>query len=259
MVRMRQMRIVSYIAVLLLITMYIAPAASVAKGERKPPPPPRKTMLIFPFEDVAQSSVEGLSQNLADSIQSELSASGMYQAFVFSERIPSIMRAKQETTLKPDDLRGPFGTEESQIDNAVKIAREMAVDLVLLGSIDDVVSDPTNKKAEVTLSVVVVDGRTGVPVSTLAATGEAPENTDSTNEADLIAMAAGNAVSKLVKEIAPEPVVLVAPVAEKKKKTSIFRKLLVPLLLGAAVGLVIASGNNDNDSDPIDDPPVNPF
>ena len=258
MVRMRQMRMVSYIAVLLLVAMYIAPTACIAKGEKKLPPPPSKAMLVFPFEDNAQSPIEGLPLELANSIQNGLSAAGAYQTFVFSDQIPSIRRAVMETTLKADDLRGPFGTEQSQITGAVKIAKEMAADLILVGSIDEVTSDPANKKAQVTLTAVVADGRTGEAIKTLAVTGETPANTDSTIETDLIAMAAGDAVAKLVKEVSPEPVVPVKPVVEKKKKTSLFRRLVVPLLLGAAVGLIIgSSGGSSNDA--IDNPPVNPF
>jgi hypothetical protein len=258
MLRMREMRLVSYVAALLLIAMYIAPSAGLAKGESKPPPPPPKTIVIFPFDDLAGSPVEALSEELASSIQNGLSATGSYRAYAFTERLAPIQRAVMETILKPDDLKGPFGTEKEQIESAVKIAREMAADLVLVGSIDEVTSDPANKKAEVTLSAIVADGRTGEALRTLATTGEAPANVESTSAVELVALAAGDAVAKIVKEIAPEPVEPVKPVVERKSKMSRLRKLVLPLLVGLAVGLIASSGDDGGGGDGIDIPPEPP-
>ncbi len=78
----------------------------------------------------------------------------------------------------------------------------------------------------------------------------------------MIALAAGDAVTKMVKEIVPEPVQKTnnAPVVERKKKSFGLKKLLVPVIVGLAVGLIASSGSDSSSSSgDIDQPPVSPF
>ncbi|MBI2844314.1 MAG: hypothetical protein HYX78_13010 [Armatimonadetes bacterium] len=251
------MRIISFTAMLLLASMYIAPTVSIAKGG-KPVATPAKTVVIFPFVDEAKSPVEALTEDLPKSIQSELSSSGAFRAFAFSERLPSIQRALMENTLKKDDVEGPFGIEKDNVANTLKVAREMAAELILVGSIDGATADVANKKAEVTLTAVLANGRTGTPVKTIAVTGSTPDNVSATDANDLISQAAGQAVASLVKEIVPQGVVIEKPVVEKKRSSG-FRKLLLPVLLGLAIGLVASSGGDDGGSSGGDAPPPVPF
>lgn len=259
MIRIRQMRLVSYIAVMLLVVMYVVPTACVAKEARKPVPPPTKTVVIFPFHDEAQSPLDTLGKDLPDSIQTSLSATGSYRAFAFSERLPSVQRAVIETTLKKDDLQGPFGTDPAQLAAALKISHELASDQILVGSIDSVKVDSANKKAEVALTAILADGKTGESLKTIAVTGEAPATVQPMSDKDLVALAAGDAVAKLTREIAP---VVQQPVEEpvvSRKRSSGGRKLVFSLLLGLAVGLIATSGNGSSDSGTPDNPPPVPF
>ena len=255
--RIRQMRVVSYVTALVVAAVYLAPAAGVARGGQKPAAVPLKTLVVFPFEDVAKSPLETLSNDLPQGIQSGLSTAGAYRAFAFSERLPSVQRAVLETTLRKEDLKGPFGIEADQLANALKVTREMAADMMLVGTIDDVKCDPATKKAQVTLTAVVADGRTGEAAKTVAVTGETPANTKSSNANDLIAQAAGDAVTKIVKEIAPQQVA--PPKAAAPKRASGIRKLILPLLIGVAVGLVASASGGSSGSGAIDNPPPSPF
>lgn len=269
MVRIRQMRMVSYLAVLLMIAMYIAPAAGIAKSAPKAAPIQARTVLVFPFENTAKSSVETLSEDLLESVQTSLSTSGALRAMAFSDKLPSIQRSVRELTLKADDIKGPFGTDKDQITSALKVGREIASDLVLIGTIDDIQADATGKKAEITLTAVLADVRTGEPVKTVAVTGQAPANTTSTIEADLIAQAAGDAVAKMTRELVPAGQAVATPattqgntpvvVKKSKKKTSMLRKLLIPLVIGVAAALISSSGDDNDGGEEMDNPPPSPF
>jgi len=264
MLRIRQMRLAPYVVALLLFVMYVAPTAAFAKGRKKPAPPPAKTIVVFPFQIAATSPVETLGQDLPASIQTALSGSGAFRAFVVSEQLPSVRRAIQEGSLKSDDVKGGFGTEKEQIARAVKVAREMAADLLLVGSVDEVKVDTAKKKAEVSITVVLADVRTGEATKTVAVTGETPANTESTMESDLVAQAAGAAVAKLKSEIVPagqqQPSTKPGstPTGERKR-TSGIRRLILPVLLGLAVGLVASGGSSNSGSSGVDNPPIRPY
>lgn len=265
MVRIRQMRLASYVAMLLLVTMYLAPVANCApKPDHKTAPEPLKTVVVFPFANEAKTVIDGLPIDLADGIQARLNLAAGYRGTAFTDRLPSMMRAIQELTLKAEDLKGPFGTEKPQLMTAVKIAHEMVADLVLVGSIDDVKFDVDRKTAEVTLSALLADGRTGETVKSLAITGTAVSTAASPTQAELVSLATGDAVTKMVRDIAPEPAKM-PPTAviqdSTKKKASGFRKFLVPFLLAVGIGIAVSHGGskNSNGGTVDDGHPDNPF
>ncbi|MEN6521414.1 MAG: hypothetical protein ABFD46_09750 [Armatimonadota bacterium] len=269
MIRIRQMRLVSYIAALLIVTMYISPVASFAK--RGPSNVlQKKTILVYPFENAVKSSIETLSDDIAKSLQSAIKSTDGLNAVVFSDRLPSIQRSVRELTLKPDDVKGPFGTDQDQIACALKVSKEIAADLQLIGSIDAVQVDTAANKAEVTLSAVLTDIRTGETVKSIAITGKAPANTSKV-DAELVAMAAADAVAQMTKELAPagqtinseptttkgnEPVVVKT---RNKKKKSALRRFIIPLVIGVTIALVSSNSDDNSSSEDIDNPPVVPF
>jgi TolB-like protein len=273
MVTIRQMRLVSYISVLLLITMYILPAAEAAKRKTNVDQAQKKTVLVFPFENASKSSIETFSDDLLDGMQAAVSSSGVFSALAYSDKLPSIQRAIRDLALKADDVKGPFGTDKEQVGKAVKLSREVAADLVLVGSVDDIQINAAANKAEVTLTAVLADASTGDSLRTLAITGQAPANNKATTEADLVALATGDAVTKLAKELVPEAQKIAAvqqetgstanaPVVvktQKSKKKSVLKKYIIPLVIGITVALIASSNNDNGDSEIIDTPPDNPF
>jgi hypothetical protein len=183
----------------------------------------------------------------------------------FSDKLHSIKRAKMETTLKEEDLKGPFGTEKDQMACALKVANETAADLILVGSIDEVKVDAAKKTANVTLSAVIANSRTGTPIKTVAVTGLIASTSDQViTDSDLITLAASDAATKLVREIVPDqPVVIQGQVqgqyvnsSNKKKKSSGIRKFIIPIVVVAVAAIAIAaSSGGDDDNDDLDNPP----
>jgi hypothetical protein len=233
------MRFAPYVATALLFAMYAAPVQA-AKRTVVVTPPPAKSILVFPFDNSAQvapeflESVQTLGQDTQLSLQTSLSAKGTCRALAFSERLPSVQRAVQEGTLKKEDLKGPFGLEKDATLLALKLAREVAADLMLVGAIDV---------------------RTGEVVKNVGLTGKTPEGTKSTSATDLISQAAADAVSKLAAEIAPPAGAAPAVVPPVRKKSS-SRKTLLYLLLAAAAGIAIS--NAGDGTAPVDDQPPPP-
>jgi hypothetical protein len=258
MIRIRQMRLAQYVAVVLLLAMYVFPSVGMARGKAKTTEmPPAKTIVIFPFDNTTKSSVETLSKDIQQSMQNALSEAGGYRVYAFSEQLPSVQRALLETTLKKDDLKGPFGTEKEQIATALKIGREMAADLILVGTIDDAKVDTEKHTGVIALTAVVVDVKTGEP-KTIGVAGAVPANSTVTTEAGLIGLASDDAVGRLVKVIVPQPIVKPEQRAEvPSKHKSSFKKIVVGLLLGAAVGLAVANRSSGS-SEGTDNPPPPP-
>ncbi len=268
MIRIRQMRLVTYLAVVLLIAMYIAPAALAAKKvSSKPVTQPAKTIIVFPFEDSSEGAPESLSNDLAQSIQATIGADGAFRAIAFSTQLPSIKRARLETALTDADLKGPFGIEKAQMASAIKIANQTAVDMLLVGTIDEVAADTESKTASATMTAILADANTGAPVKTIAVTGTVPEGATGETESELIAFAAGDAVTKIVNEISPlgiqvassEPALATGPVvARSSKKKSGISKFIIPIVI-AVVALAVSSDSDDEVDDDLDDPPWHPL
>jgi hypothetical protein len=185
----------------------------------------------------------------------------------FSDKLPSIKRAKMETTLKEEDLRGPFGTDKNQMASAIKVASETAADLILVGSIDDVQVNTDKKTANVTLSAVVANARTGVPVKTVAVTGAVASDKQDITDAELVFMASSDAATKLVREIVPDqPVVIQGQIQgqrvsapAKKKNSSGIRKFIIPIVVVAAIAIAASGSDSDSDNDDLDGPPPSPL
>lgn len=256
MIRIRQMRMVSYIAVMLLFTMYILPAACFAKGSHQPALPVR-SIVVFPFENTTEISLDKAGQDMPVCIQGNLSATGVYRAYAYNERIPSIQRAVREVPLKQEDVEGPFGAGKDGVAKAIRLAKEMSADFALVGTIEDTKVDVAKSIASVTMSACIVDVKTGDTVKTIAVTGNVLTGTKS-NEAELIAGATNDAVTKMVKEIAPNPVPGNQQVVSRKK-TSWTKKLFIPILLGVAVGIIASSNHGGNSNNADTDLPPTPY
>lgn len=258
MFRIRQTRVARYVAAMLVLTMYIFPAVCAAKSP-KAVLPPAKTILVFPFEDSTKWASESLSKDIQVRIQNGLSSTGSFTAVVYSEALPSIQRAVLETSLKKDDLKGPFGIEKSQIDGALKIAREAAADLILVGSVDDAKVDTTKHTGQVTITTMLVDVRTGEG-KTVAVTGNAPTGAAVATESDLVYAAGSDAATRLVKVTAPDQAATPIQTVSVKKKKNYTRTIVIGLLLGLTVGLLASNSNSSNGSaGTVDNPPGGPF
>jgi|GEM_PF-2626801 hypothetical protein len=244
MIRMRERRLARYVAVMLLLNMYIVPACLAAGASKAVPV---RTCLVFPFEVTGSGVPESLAADLQSKIQTGLSMSGGFRAISFSENMPSVQRAVLETAIKKDELKGPFGIEKEQVDVAVKIGRETGVDCVLVGVVE-ASADAANHTGSVTITAEMVDVKTGQQ-NTVGVSGVSSSDSGA-GVVVLISQAASDAASKLVTSLTPPgaiPVKTNGGTAEKKSKS---KWLWILLLAGAAAALSGGSSSSGGDDNP---------
>lgn len=261
MVRFRQTRLTAYVAILVLVAMYIAPIANAAhRGAAAP----SKTVIVFPFQTPTECPLDTLGADIASSLTSSLDGPGGYKVFAMSDKMPSIKRALREGAVKKDDVQGPFGLEKEHIQTALKIAREAAADYALVGSVDDLKSDAKAKTGDMTVSACLIDVKTGQSVRTEVVTGKVPAGSKAITESDLVAQAGGDATAKLVADMAmpttPQGMGTVAhKTASKNNNTA---KWIIGALIAVGVGVAVSSHNSSNNSggnnNGIDNPPAPP-
>ncbi len=259
MLRFRKTRFAGFVAVMLLVSMYIAPAVTFAASGKSANI--QQTIIVLPFATPANCPIDTLGGDMASSVASGLSAAKGVTAFGLTERLPAIRRATQvDKTLKKEDLAGPFGTEKDQIQLALKIAREVAADYVLVGSIDDITTDNDTKKADVMVSASLVNVSTGEIVKTDVVTGQSAPSTKADDSSVWVSQASGDAVAKIVANTATTQTNMQMlntntnnVVHKKSKKTT----WLVGLLVAVGAGIAL-SGGSDSSGGGIDNPPPPP-
>lgn len=120
-------------------------------------------------------------------------------ALNFEERLPSVARGVQEGSLRKADTAGPFAGESSA---AGKIARDVRADVYIVGDIEDLKLNEQAKSAELTLSAQLADAESGDIIKAVVVSGRSPEGASASSK-ELLALAAGDAVNKLVGELVP--------------------------------------------------------
>jgi hypothetical protein len=75
---------------------------------------------------------------------------------------------------------------------------------VLSGSVEDYQIDSANKVAQITVSVNLINVKTGKVAKTLLVTGRTPDGATASEEDDVRALAAGDAVAKLKAQLLEE-------------------------------------------------------
>ena len=95
----------------------------------------------------------------------------------------------------------PFSDDRSK---SLKLARLLAADYFIVGAIEDVKVDPLKKTAEMTLSMNLMDAKSGKLVKTLLVSGMTPAKSASASQEDAVAMAAGDAITKLKAQLLEE-------------------------------------------------------
>ena len=247
------------VAIGLVLVMYVLPgaggAAALAAAKPLPSPQPTLTLTVLPFDKVAQEGSSSLGADLATAVKSALEPSGKFYAVGFSERLPSVQRAISEASLTKRDTEGPFSTDKAL---AVKVARAVGADVVVVGSVDQIKIDAANGVAEVAVSAQIIGVESQEVLDTLALTGKnTAKPKEGTGEADLVSLAAGDAAVKIAAAIAADPKLaqvqakpsLVPPPASKPKKSGrALNYLLLAILLVAGVALVGGGHHHGNNA-----------
>ncbi|MEI6914982.1 MAG: hypothetical protein WCL39_07615 [Armatimonadota bacterium] len=169
---------------------------------------PRMGMLIFPFNaaDVEkESNVLGLL--VATTVKDGLLRSTLYEGIAFSDRHPAIKRAKYvDTSLKDNELKGPFGIEPEEVQKCVKIANVMETPKLLVGTVQDLQIDREKHQASVTITAEIVDTISGRIDKTLVATGRSPDTMNAGTDSQYAAAAVDAATVELINQLVPQVV-----------------------------------------------------
>jgi len=260
MIRFRRTRTTGYIAVLLIFALYVAPVAQAA-ASGSDPFSLKKRLLIFPFATQAGMS-DSAGGQAAAALSGMFQGDKTYEPMVFSRRHPSVQRAiLVEKTLSNSDMLDEFGGQDQE--SALKIARQLRVDSIVLGDVEKINYDPQKNVGEVTISATVIDVRTGAVVGKpIVAAGQTPSSIKPRTEGEAISLAAGDSVTKIAQAMG------VNPQAErvKVKRTASHKSgrgngLLLALLLGLGISLAGGGGGSSGGApvEPPDDPPPSPY
>lgn len=172
------------------------------KSKKHAAPTAQTSVVVFPFDTATSTTVpEGFGENVASYLRGMLAESNQYMAFLFRDRLAPIQRAKDDTTLKTQDLTAPFAEDKEK---ALKLAQILACDVYLVGAIEDYQFDPAKKAATLTLSAEMYDGKSGRLLGQYLVTGSADESSKAGTEDEYMAVAAGKAVDALKERILPQ-------------------------------------------------------
>jgi hypothetical protein len=230
----------------------------------------KPTLLIFPFDrgEGAVTISSTMGPDLADAIKFALTGSRYYDSIVFTDRLPTVRRSLEDGAVRKDDVVGPFA--ENMAEKALKLGRLMSADLVLVGSYDDF-KHPDNQAAGMTLNVQVFDVNTAKQVKMIAVTGQSSATAKRGGEDEYAALAAADAVNKIVKDLTPDPAtggsrpVTYAPAPRNSSGSFWTRKstIAVALLLGIAAAVLATrnsgGGSSSGGGGGGDNPPPGPF
>jgi len=196
----------SLVAIALLLVSGSADAGlfGLFGSKKKPKPLPTESLIVFPFdqEEGGARIPEEFGVDIASTLRSMLSGDAKYATYLYNQRLSPIRRAKEDSTLKTQDITPPFAEEREK---AIRLADILAGDFLLVGSIDDYQVDTAKRQAQLTLTaelIRMVGREKGKLVKTFTVTGSVPESAKAIEEDELRALAAGDAVSKLKEEIA---------------------------------------------------------
>lgn len=169
------------------------------KGKKKAAPEAKEFLVVFPF-DIGQSAKLPIEfgEDVASALRSMLTGNSQYVVFLYSDKLPPIKRAKDDNTLKTQDIDPPYSEDRTK---AIKLGGILAGDFIMVGSIEDVNVDVASQTAQVTIAAELVNGKTGKLLKSFLITGRSPEFAKSSEEDELRALAAGDAVTKLKAEM----------------------------------------------------------
>ncbi|MCE5323440.1 hypothetical protein LLG46_09035 [bacterium] len=163
-----------------------------------------RSLVIFPFDNsVGVGKIpENFGDDMASALRTILSENDQYWVYYYTDRLAPIKRAKDEGEIKDDDdATGPFTVDTNK---CLMLAKLLAADYLLVGSVEDYRIDGAHKSAQLTVSVNIMSTKTGKVVKTLLVTGRTPEGSSPSEEEDARALAAGDVIAKLKAQLFEE-------------------------------------------------------
>ena len=203
------------IALSLIISAVIAGSTSAAVfglfgSDKKEKAVARQSLMVFPFDQNRSVKVpDGFGVELASALRDQLSETAYFAAYAFSDRLAPIKRAIDDGSIKRAAVNAPYSDDKSK---SLMLAQLLGTEVFVVGSVEEFVDDANGKKATMTLSAELFDGKRGRLVKTFLVTGHG----ESADEDDRMAIAAGDAVAKLKDEFVD--VMALVKSAESPKK-----------------------------------------
>ncbi len=143
------------------------------KGKKHAGKASRYSLVVFPFDNGTDTTVpDSYGGYVASDVRTMLTGKSEYIPYLYTDRLPSVQRAKEEQSLKPSDVNPPFADDKLK---PLKIAQVIGSDYYLVGSIEEITVDTAKKVATVTLKADVFDTRNGRLVRTCLVSGRTPE------------------------------------------------------------------------------------
>ena len=266
MVRLRTAKWLVWFVVITTAIPYMASGALAAtkSGEMRP-----QSIVIFPLSKAAEVTRSQLVAELNAFLVQGLASCRGYSAVEYTERLPTAQRLVAMQPDKKSAATSLFSPDSAGVARAAVLAKAMAADLFLVGSVDNY--EFKEDVAKVTATIQVADAKTGKVVQTIAVTGRGtkPSATASVAESSIASEAVKDAGRKIIEQITGQEyreARQVKPVQIVSKKSS--KKSWIPLLLlSVGVGLLLGGsgggdgsggGGNGGDSG-LEPPPSPPF
>lgn len=208
MIKVDRCRLLVSIGLVTLIAMMTVGSADAGifglfKSKKKGSAPAvTQSLVIFPFDNASATKLpDTFGEDVASALHSLMFSNDHYWVYFYTDRLAPIKRAKDDGAIKPQETTPPFAEDTEK---CVTLAKLLAADYLLVGSVEDYKMDTTNKSAQVTISVNLISTKTGKVAKTLLVTGRTPEGSSTGEEEDIRALAAGDAVAKLKVQLLEE-------------------------------------------------------
>ena len=165
---------------------------------------PKQSLLVFPFD--ADSSVQlpdGFGKEIAGYLRTMISDSREYSTLIYRDELAPIRRAKDESTLKDQDLKAPFAGDNAK---SGKLAQIISADYYVVGSVEGYSFDSKAKVATMTISAEMwsINGRSPKLIGNYMATGKADSSCNASSDDEFRSVAAGKAIEALKDQILPK-------------------------------------------------------
>ncbi|HUV03556.1 MAG TPA: hypothetical protein VMX94_00445 [Armatimonadota bacterium] len=210
----------------------------------------KESLALFPFaigSDVGASKQELIQQCAGDLlllVNEGLAGTRRYSVVLFDPRAASVDRAVREKQITEKEIAQPIDTGVQGVAKARKLATLMGANLAMIGSIDRYDFNERKAEAELTVTLQLIDARSG-SFSTITATGRAAavEGKTGQGEEALGIGATYEVAEKLLAEVTAasltQPTSPAVPQPSHSKKN---RGLIAAMIGAIIVGFVIGSG-----------------
>jgi hypothetical protein len=224
-----------------------APGATQGRVSNTPPHISPNTVIVFPFENNTMVGGKELGETLAAEVKSGVARAGTYSIATFYPASPLLQRARQDQSLTREEIDTVVDPMRGTVDptRAATVAQRMGARYALLGSIEQVDVDAAAHKANVTVTVQMLDTLTGTPTKTAGVTGSATGAANASPQA-LVNAAAQDAARRALTELGlAQGTAAVTPPAmqggvDTSKPASKKHKSSFWLPLGVMLGVLVA-------------------